>query len=269
MKPHSPIYDAYRKLTREAADNISQLLPRTASSWLKQPDGGPALKRPPAIEAAAKHWHGVPAKLDQIDTELDTLGKYVVGTWSQTELTQAARLTRIQIRAAESRVAIEGLRGQVLASSRAALAALRDGAYPPRPEPQDAAQEAALAGLKADLQMVLAPLTGSQVPDRMVSRLERAIGDSDALASWLLASSRWPEDYLESRGQLEYAKVWGEHVASALDRVTPPNLAEVRTVYKRAANARQGLPSFEVALNNALPQVITLFADWQMYGRTA
>lgn len=69
----------------------------------------------------------------------------------------------------------------------------------PRPKPADATQEAALAGLKTDVRMVLDGAPDNDVITRLLGLVEKFLADDDQLAVWLLTTTDWPELYLASR----------------------------------------------------------------------
>ncbi len=64
-----------------------------------------------------------------------------------------------------------------------------------------AAQQAALAGLKADYKMLFDSVHVAALADAMLSELKNRVEVRDELAVYLLGSDRWPELYLRSRGQ--------------------------------------------------------------------
>ena len=96
---------------------------------------------------------------------------------------------------------------QALTEAKAETAALRQHlekkALPARPKTtyshEAAAQEAELAGKKADYRMVLDKCHSGQVAAKMAELLDRAVKGGDALGTWLLSGSDWPGLYLESR----------------------------------------------------------------------
>jgi hypothetical protein len=96
---------------------------------------------------------------------------------------------------------------QALTEAKAETAALRQHlekkALPARPKTtyshEAAAQEAELAGKKADYRMVLDKCHASQVAAKMAELLERAVKAGDGLGTWLLGGSDWAGLYLESR----------------------------------------------------------------------
>lgn len=69
-----------------------------------------------------------------------------------------------------------------------------------RPTPVDAAQEARIANLKADMTMVLAALGGADdVASRLLKFLTDANANGDQLTVWVIATSGWANMYVESR----------------------------------------------------------------------
>jgi hypothetical protein len=78
---------------------------------------------------------------------------------------------------------------------------VRAAGLPPRPAPADAAQEAALANVRADMRMILDAVPAGQLAERIVELTGEAAANRDALTTWLLAGSPWAGRYLASRGQ--------------------------------------------------------------------
>ncbi|MDZ7677044.1 MAG: hypothetical protein U5K29_00655 [Acidimicrobiales bacterium] len=95
-----------------------------------------------------------------------------------------------------AREAAEEIRQLVDASAER----LRATMLPPRPQPADAAQEAALANLRSDVAMVLDRLSANEVPERMEAMVREANDEGDALSRWFLVATPWAKRYLESRG---------------------------------------------------------------------
>ncbi len=61
-------------------------------------------------------------------------------------------------------------------------------------------EEAAIAGLKGDLRMVLDATPTAAVPDELLAQLKRYQSAGNELGIWLLGASDFPELYLRSRG---------------------------------------------------------------------
>ena len=80
---------------------------------------------------------------------------------------------------------------------------LENQSLPQRPKAtfDKAAQEAEIAGRKADLRLVLDRTEPGQVPVKLVELFGRAAQSGDELGAWLLSASDWPGLYLESRGR--------------------------------------------------------------------
>ena len=103
---------------------------------------------------------------------------------------------------------------------------LEKKALPRRPQGDVVAQEAELAGKKADMRMVLDKCHSGQVTAKMAELLERAVQQGDALGAWMLTASDWPALYLESR-DLSLGEYQGR-TAQVLEGYDVPEATEAR-----------------------------------------
>lgn len=92
----------------------------------------------------------------------------------------------------------------------------------------------------------------------MAGLLERALGDNDAVTSWVLGASRWPADSITSRCPLEpadrIAAVTSGVLGQALDAATGTSFADVRRAY-RIVDGPDGAMRLRVALGQ-LPAIL-------------
>jgi len=100
---------------------------------------------------------------------------------------------------------------------------------------------------------------------RMRGALATALTNGDQLASWLLATSDWPNMYLTSRDFGTQADLWDTWAGAELDACPnlPSQMAENRSVYRQLSHGRDGLPALDVILGNALPSLVNDLASWQ------
>ena len=123
---------------------------------------------------------------------------------------------------------------QALTEAKAETAALKQHlekkALPARPKTtyshEAAAQEAELAGKKADYRMVLDKCHSGHVAAKMAELLDRAVKGGDALGTWLLSGSDWPGLYLESRDMT--TDEYSGRMAQVLEAYDTPETTEAR-----------------------------------------
>lgn len=255
MQPRNAMLDTYRKLSGTVVELGQAHLPKT-NPFANQED-------PDYLRKAKSEWQPVPGKLEQIDSTLTHLGELIFQISTNDRLTEDARREDIAGAVQASRAIIDAATEDVKARTTAILDALRAAAYPARPQPADATQEARLAGIKGDLRMVWDAIgDDDNIVVTMTNSLRRAIGDDDALTTWLLASTHWPEDYLQARGAEIRLSQWHAAVASTLDSVTPASLGDARHIYRQLSDGRDGLPLLNI-LFNQLTGIINDLSNWR------
>lgn len=258
MQPRNHLLNTYRSLTSRGITSINAILDPNKGFTYED-------SRPKPIQQSASDWKLARKDLAAIDQAILELGEGVYEINANTDLTQEAQQTRARILGASVSTKVDALRSNVTTRADSIVSRLHAASYPARPLPNDATQEAALAGIKADLQLALSSASdGPPLLDRMITHLGRAIGDKDELATWVLASSRWPEDYLVSRHCEYLLEAWQALVASALDDAMPANLAKVRDAYNGIIDPKNGINVITVSLVNLLPQVIAELSAWSL-----
>lgn len=256
MQPHNPMLDTYRKL---AGDVVALTSPLLTKSYLVSENE----KDSPALSRAKSEWSPIPRLLKDIDESLVDLGERVFRIALDDRLTEDARAQDISTTAGVIGASIAAKSDDVTQRATKILETLREAAYPARPEPADVTQEARIAGLKADLRMVWdSAADGDEIVKAMAGSLRRSIGDGDALSTWLIASTHWPEDYLQARNTPHHAEVWALRVAEILDTMSPANLSEARRTYRTLADGRNGLPLLNV-LFAQLARIVEDIARWR------
>lgn len=244
----NPSLDAFRQLTARVVITTNSVLALDAGVYLDT--------RPEAIRTAAAQWKPIPDVLARIDATFKQLARDVLTVGEQSDHTGDRRGRDIKALgdAAEAVVAADAK--TVETTSRKVLDSLRSAAYPARPA-TDAAQEIAVQGIKNDLTMVLAPIRGKALIERLEEHLVRSIADRDALKTWVLASTRWPEDYLVSRGEGDtLGALWNVTVTGILDDHAPDEIAEARRVYQTVSNPQSGLPVLPVLFMHTVPKIV-------------
>lgn len=256
MQPHNPILETYRTLSGNVRELGQGLL--TKPFLLSEAQAESA-----ALTRAKNEWLPVPRLLGVIDETISNLGEFVFAAITDGRLTPDAKAQDIASAANASRAAIDEATTEVQRRVGVILDALRSEAYPARPAPSDATQEARLAGIKGDLRMVWDGLeAGGDLVDAIEGSLRRSIGDNDTLTTWLIASTHWPADYLQSRGASEYAQLLDSRVAVVLDGLAPADLAGARRLYLALADGRKGLPVLSL-LFGQLSHVVDDLAQWR------
>ncbi|MCW2545830.1 MAG: hypothetical protein JWN96_290 [Mycobacterium sp.] len=262
MQSRNPMLDTYRKLTAQVIANVDPVLPKPPAYYLRD-EKPPKDSIPPKVELA---WRPLPEALAQIDAQVSALGEAVFKIATDKNLNEFGKCSQISKQIDLARTTVDALSTQVLDSADRIMNYLRTAAFPARPGTADATQEAALAGIKSDLRMVLDPVTSDDdLIVRLTDQLGRALADNNALTTWLLASSHWPEDYLISRRADLKVTHWQSIVAETLDTTTPADIAKVRRAYQVVSDPQTGLPVLSTLLGGFLGQILTDAARDPLY----
>lgn len=256
LQPHNPVLDAYRNLSGNVLDRAGGLL--TKSYLLSDNEATPEYLR-----QAKDQWQFVPSQLAAIETAIEALGEVVLEISFDSRRSAQAKADDLAAATATARAAINAATSDVLTRVTRILDVLRTAAYPARPGAADAAQEARLAGVKGDLRMVWDSVKADgDLLSSIIESLQRSLGDGDDLQTWVIASTRWPEDYLRSRSAELHIPQLQAEIAAALDAHTPRQLTEARRAYSVIADGRDGLPLLEVLFNH-LDDIVTDLASWR------
>lgn len=113
-------------------------------------------------------------------------------------------------------------------------------ARPARPQPADAAQEAALGNLRTDLRMVLDRTPTDELVNRLLDRVRTYTVEGDPLGLWLLASTDWPQMYLESRLGRDMADLHAVRFTAGLPQAHAAGDTEGVTAARRILNYVEG-----------------------------
>ncbi|GAA4853328.1 hypothetical protein GCM10023221_36600 [Luteimicrobium xylanilyticum] len=245
--------NALRQVSATVINTVSGALPDAPTSYPSTDRGKEALRQ------AGLAWAPVPGLISQMETALSSAATDILAVATNRDLTPEAKSRQVGQLVDTARSNINGLADSAVSAGARVLDVLRAAAYPPRPQPEDAIQEARLAGIKADLRMVLDPVSanGDDLARRLGDLLGRAVADGDDLTTWVLASSHWPDDYLASRGADMAMSTWPSLVSSQLDGITSDTgLRDVRRAYARVSQPQRGIPALEVTLRVAVPSVL-------------
>ncbi|MBB2894567.1 hypothetical protein [Flexivirga oryzae] len=143
-----------------------------------------------------------------------------------------------------------------------------DAALPPRPQPEDVVQLARIAGLKEDLQMLLANCTE---PDQFVGKirdyLTDALANDDALTTWFVAGGGWLSLWIRSHydgHEATYAQAsLDQAIGAVLDQhATQGGLGEARALYRKLADPQRGCTSLLTLLGGFFTQVVDDLTSW-------
>lgn len=147
--------------------------------------------------------------------------------------------------------AVEEYAGAV-ASATAILdntaADLQRAGVPLRPQPADAAQEAALTNLRADLLMVLAAVEPDALANRLRDVYADAVASGDELRAWFIAGSSWPSDYMASRGVHHVLPLLAGKLAEAYVGVQRETFLQATTGYHAVEKGRWALRKVLISL---------------------
>jgi hypothetical protein len=151
--------------------------------------------------------------------------------------------------------------GKASATAKSLVAWLTQETLPPRPEPADATQEAALSNLRADLRLVLDHVPADAVPEAMIAELKQLVAAGDELGVWFLAGdSTWPATYLRARG-VDDPTLFELQIADALTSSAtagePDNGEKARQILAALKGAK-GLVGALIAMGN--------LASWKFEG---
>src|SRR5664279_2987334 len=149
MQPRNHLLETYRDLTARGRKSVVGRLEKGQSFLVGQE------RRPQVIGTAARAWRPADVALNRIDQAIVAMGEAVFDVWSNAELTVEAKRARAQVAYAEAKATTDSDVEIVRSAADSVTETLRTAAYPSRPEPRDAAQEAAIAGIKSDLMLVL------------------------------------------------------------------------------------------------------------------
>lgn len=156
---------------------------------------------------------GIVREWAEVEATLKAGALQVAAIWGDTRLTLEARRAGANEAITELRAFIDEHLEAMRTQTDELIDELRRRLRPPRPEPADAAQEAAIGNLKDDLRMVLDGVPPAELVQRLLDELRDAVHDGDDLAVWLLAASPWPARYFKGRGVPARARMFDQEAA--------------------------------------------------------
>jgi hypothetical protein len=151
-------------------------------------------------DVVAKHSTPLFAAWRDVQAAVDALRVGVAATRGDTRWADAERQRQVDAIVNTASTTITASIAVMQSQAQALETALSPMADMRRPEPVDAASEARLANMKADVQLVTSPLGNEgDATDRLLRYLDDASANADELGVWLIASSGWPAMLIESR----------------------------------------------------------------------
>jgi hypothetical protein len=190
---------------------------------------------------------------DRAVAAIDAAHAPLQDNWLRLELTQQARINRGQAIINSVATAVSTELGKASATAKSLVAWLTQETLPPRPEPVDATQEAALTNLRGDLRLVLDHVHADGVEDAMLDELRQRVAADDALGVWFLAGdSGWPALYLRARG-VDDPTLYDLQVADALSAssgASEPDNGEKARQILAGLKGPKGLVGALVAMGN-------------------
>lgn len=262
-----PTYTAYAAVVGRTRARIDQLFPqRIAGVNYDSSDYPPPTRTERRLGAA---WRdGVSPLLDRVDPLLAVLAGALLAPADRTrtrEFQLAAKNTAVTAASAE----VTYLGAQIKSAADDLLAQAQKLALPTRPEPQDVAQEARLAGIKSDLQLLTSTVTTrGDFLDRLADRLRVAAADQDELATWLLCSD-WPLGILApsvgftdaDTDQAWLRGMWNQQIVDILAPASA-DMANAIAIYQALDDPSNGLAAIVVATGGFLRSVLNDIADY-------
>lgn len=229
-------------------------------------DRGPAAV---ALRKAASSWAAAKTALDGIPPALEALPDMLVAIRSNPDYSSEAK-NRLITEAVDRVNTVTSASADVVRSKLTRVdELLRAASMPPRPG-DTAVDEARIAAAKSDLKMVLDAERGDPIAiaDCMANLLQRAIGDGDTHATWVLVGTRWPGDYIRARDGNRNLKadqvtvLVDERLGLVLDEMSGQDFAEVRRTY-RAVVSPDGTWALEAVVGQ-LPSLLEDVKDWAL-----
>jgi hypothetical protein len=247
-----PMGSTFRDLSSKLADHVGSAVANAVGA-----DDTPTSRTVQSL------WRGVPTALGNIDAALSQLGQHIHRTATDADLTNDAKTRVIGDAVTATKGLIEQGASDIAARTADILKRARDAVYPSRPRPFDAAQEAALAGAKADVRMMLdAAPDAASVVAQVGTLLRRALDTGDGLTAWLLASTPWPADYLSTRQMADHSGALADTVDDAVNVATPGRETAV-SLYQSLTDGQRGLPLANLLASTVAGSLFNDVAKWR------
>ena len=263
MKPQSGLLDTYQTMVFESRARVDAAIPRVTGMY-------DAPVEPAVLGVIRTDWRGACTALDGIELLFGYLGDSLFAEYSNPELNDQARNTRVQVVIATSRAAFDTQAQVARTALTHLLQAAAKASAPARPQPEDALQEARIAGIKGDLTMLLASRdeAGALVSE-VDEYLARALASGDKLAVSVVAGSGWLDLYIRSRDDDGYfatqaTGMLDQAVSTRLDAQPSADPAfDLRQLNRILTDPNRGAQSILTLLQGFVVQVFDDLAGWQ------
>lgn len=266
-----PTLEAFNTLVTRTRAFVDQILPASNQFTVQQPTK--------VQRQLGGTWRStVVPLLDDFENHFAFLAGALRTTLTDTTHNADYIRTQKQTSVEQATTAVGDLGQQVDTAITELLAKAERLALPLRPEPVDALQEARLAGIKSDLQMLTNRLNLSSAEDRdafvdrLASRLTAALADKDTLAAWLICSN-WVVDVLATSLAWQYDEdlsmvryIWQVRIADILAAGSPDAASAIAT-YQSLSDTQRGLPALLVATGGFTTSVVNDIRDYTLSQR--
>jgi hypothetical protein len=247
----------------ESRARVDAAIPRVSGLLITPPE-------PAAVGVIRTDWRGACTALDGIDQLFDQIGEALWAEYTNSDLTDQARNTRVQSVITQYRAVFDAQSQAASGALTGVLQAAAKASAPPRPQPEDALQEARIAGIKSDLTMLLASRdeAGALVAE-VDEYLARALASGDKLAVWVVAGSGWLDLYIRSRDEDQYfatqaTGLLDQAVSTRLDSQPSADPAfDLRQLNRVLSDPQRGAQSILTILGGFAVQVFDDLAGWQ------
>jgi hypothetical protein len=262
MKPQSGILDTYRTMVYESRARVDAAIPKVSMLFSSPP-------QPAALAPIRTDWQSACTALDAIDSNFDDLAEAIWTEYTNQDLNVQARNKRVQQAIAQHRNLFDAQAQAARTILTRVLETSAKASAPPRPQPEDALQEARIAGIKSDLTMLLANRADPRaLVDEVDEYLAQALAKDDKLAVWVVAGSGWLDLYIRSRGEDEY---FVTRATASLDQVVTSRLAaqpspdptfDLRQLDRVLADPQRGVQAILTMLQGFVVSVFNDLAGW-------
>lgn len=267
MKPQSRLLETYRRIVSESRLRVDGAIP--ALTGPTRPPQHPALK------VIRNEWAAATTALDAINSVFDNISEALWTEYTNTDLNDQARNKRVQSVITQYRGAFDAQRQAADTSLTHILDTAAKACMPPRPQPEDALQEARIAGIKSDLTMLLASrIESNALVNEVDNYFTAALGRGDQLAVWVVAGSGWLDLYARSRGEDQH---FVDAVTLSLDDVVSRRLdaqpsadpaVDLRQLNRVLVDPQRGVQSILTVLGGFATNVFNDLAEWAPLGPT-